>query len=815
MDDGGLKRVFLSYGRADASELADKLAHDLRHHALGQHEHYEVWKDRAEIKSGLPWTHQIVEGLRDAAAMVALLSPHAVRTQGSDPATTDSVCLDEIAYARFGAKKPIVPAMAVPCEPPFEIFRLDHVDFTGWTEPAKYPAALERLLDGLRAALSGQPRYRRWDGRLQPLDFDVFLGAKRRDFTGRLWLFDRIRAWLDTDFAQAALLVVGDPGIGKSALVAELVHRNFNGRVLAYHCCQANVPVTLSAGRFVRSVAAMIASRHPSYEQLIEQSPYQEALTESSCNRDPHSGFEIGVLGALNVAGPPAGTGDERRLLVIDALDEGLTVARENAVSIVDVLVGRLDRFPSWLRIMATCRPEVVPLLASLNPEFLEADDPQNVDDLNAYIQDRLAREPLASKVAASGIGPARLVATLGTAAAGNFLYAQQALDGVRDGKLTFAELGTLPSGLSEQYEWFFKRQFGPGSEWPAIKPIFEVLVAAREPIGEHEIAIATGLGIDTDLPPALDAIASYLRVTDDAPVTRQLFHRSLIEWLTARARTHRLHAIDGHRKLAAGLWSDYSTNRLALPPYLQRNFADHVAEAAAHAAPPERIVLQNRLATFVLDPLVQQQCAVNPFGMNSSLAIALSTVARGPARESAAVLLEVARGWELFRRDRLEPKRLFELARAGLLTPADRGEPFDCDVETEIQLYSVDQPWTAAAKLMAAWLAREVRPQSADAMRRSARTGTDLDERVDAEFEHRAAAFPPIAQRVGEQRVAEVFRIAGEHDRFEEVVNPSMLYEGNQPPPGSTRPMPTAFTGTGRCGRFCGPSHAIAMRAG
>src|SRR5262245_45100221 len=498
MDDGGLKRVFLSYGRADASALADKLAHDLRHHTIGAHDRYEVWKDRAESKSGLPWTSQIVEGLRSAAAMIALLSPHAVRTQGSDPTATDSVCLDEIAYARFAAKKPIVPAMAVPCEPPFEIFRLDHVDFTGWMEAARYPAALERLLEGLQAALSGQPRYRKWDGRLQPLDFDVFLGSKRRDFTGRVWLFDRIQSWLDADFAQSTLLIVGDPGIGKSALVAELVHRNFNGRVLAYHCCQANVPVTLSAGRFVRSIAAMIASRHPAYELLIEQSPYLEALTESNCDRDPHSGFEIGILGALNVTGPPPGTSDRRRLLLIDALDEGLTVARENAESIVDLLVSRLDRFPAWLAIVATCRPEVVPMLASLNPEFLEADDPQNVDDLNAYIKERLEREPLASKVAAGAATPAALLATLGTAAAGNFLYAQQALDGVRDGKLTFAELGQLPSGLSEQYEWFFKRQFDQGAKWAAIKPIFEVLVAAREPIAAHEIAIATGLDVDT-----------------------------------------------------------------------------------------------------------------------------------------------------------------------------------------------------------------------------------------------------------------------------------------------------------------------------
>ena len=44
MDEPRLKRVFLSYGRADASDLADKLTHDLRHHTIAEHERYEVWK---------------------------------------------------------------------------------------------------------------------------------------------------------------------------------------------------------------------------------------------------------------------------------------------------------------------------------------------------------------------------------------------------------------------------------------------------------------------------------------------------------------------------------------------------------------------------------------------------------------------------------------------------------------------------------------------------------------------------------------------------------------------------------------------------
>src|SRR5207302_4508752 len=49
------------------------------------------------------------------------------------------------------------------------------------------------------------------------------------------------------------------------AIVADLVHRNPGGRILAYHCCQADTRETLRPGRFVRSLAAMIASQLDGY----------------------------------------------------------------------------------------------------------------------------------------------------------------------------------------------------------------------------------------------------------------------------------------------------------------------------------------------------------------------------------------------------------------------------------------------------------------------------------------------------------------------------------------------------------------------
>jgi hypothetical protein len=51
-----------------------------------------------------------------------------------NPTATDSVCLDEIAYAGGARKIPIVPVQVVSCEAPFLIYRLHQIDFRRWTE---------------------------------------------------------------------------------------------------------------------------------------------------------------------------------------------------------------------------------------------------------------------------------------------------------------------------------------------------------------------------------------------------------------------------------------------------------------------------------------------------------------------------------------------------------------------------------------------------------------------------------------------------------------------------------------------------------
>ncbi len=415
-------RLFLSYGRADAEELAERLEADLS--LLG----FDVWRDRRKIRSGKEWDDEIEAGLRTSQLVVAVLTPHAVREE--------SVCRDELAFARFACKLPIVPALAEPCEPPFVIFRLDYIDLTAWRDsPDQYKLGFRRLVDAIQAHLRGEPpRYRRWDDRFPQFDFGPYLYDKRRDFCGREWLFRRIDAWRADRDRHHALLITGDPGIGKSAIVAQLVHLNPGGQVLAYHCCRADTPETLRPGRFIRGLAGMIASQLEAYASQLDDPQVEAALGEARCETDPASAFEEGILNPLHRVPTPAGG---TRYILIDALDEALAV--RDGLSIVTLLSpSRLDRLPGWLRVVATTRkePDVLRRLSGLRAEEIRADEPDNLDDIERFLAHRLGQPGLHERLRASGVSAEEAIRRLREKSGGNFLWTEQALLELESGTL-------------------------------------------------------------------------------------------------------------------------------------------------------------------------------------------------------------------------------------------------------------------------------------------------------------------------------------------------------------------------------------------
>lgn len=571
-------RVFISYGRRDAKELADQLAVDLR--ASG----YDVWQDTCEIVPGDSWQHEIADGLRSAQIVLALMTPHSVRTtrDADSPDHVDSVSLAEISFALFHPPpQPVVPVMVKDCEPPLAIFHLDYVDLRAWSESTdQYQAGLKRLLDGLQAALRGEKRYRSWYHQLDPWDFAAFLHSKRRGFCGRQWLFDRIDAWRMTHRSERALLIKGDPGTGKSAIVAELVHRNPGGQVLAYHCCQWDVPDTLEPWRFVRSIAAMIASQLDAYAAMMRDPGVQEALSPAKCQSDPASALERGVLAPLERLHAPEGG---PRYLLIDALDESLFL-KTGSGTIVDLLASRLDRLPPWLRIVATTRKEkdVLNPLRGRRAEELDTQSPENLEDLRHYIALRLASPNLKQKLTEAEADRDEVARVLCEKGEGNFLYAEQALDGIERDEHQLGRLDALPPGMAGLYVLRFKRQFPDQGSFADAKRLLDVIVAAREPLSEEQIAAATGLDRDEELPIVLRRLSSYVpaRLGPDGLERYAAYHKSLVDWLTRRrGELHSASPKRGHARLAESCWQEYERGVDSMSPYAVAHLPAHLLE--------------------------------------------------------------------------------------------------------------------------------------------------------------------------------------------------------------------------------------------
>lgn len=590
--------VFISYGRRDSSQLAARIAEDLRKSG------YQVWIDTSAIRPGESWQHEITAGLKSSRLVVALLSPHSVRSRddGTAGEGPDSVCLSEIALALFGnPRKPVIPVMGLPCEPPLSIYHFDYIDLTHWSESESlYRAGIERLLTYLGEMLADRPpRYRNWFHFLQPWDFAAFLHEKRKGFTGREWLFKEIDEWRSKATGSRFLLITGDPGIGKSAIVAHLVHHNASGQVVAYHCCQADTRATLEPWRFVRSIAAMLASRFVDYARQVDSPAIREILGEEKCRQDPGSALERGILAPLAGISPPS---DGVRYLLIDALDESL--AGNISGNIVDMLASRADRFPDWLRIVATTRkePAVLRRFKGKPTREIQADDPSNIEDLRRYIHDIMASPEFSSLVrenianSADGEGLHEIASALAEKSCGNFLYVKQALSGLSEAlrekrlaSLSIGDILAMPQGLAGMYEQFFHAKFGNNMVlFSQVRGLLEVVCAAKEPLCARDLAPASGFLSNADFAEAWRMVAQFLpeRVNPGKDSVYRPFHKSLVDWLTSTTTMmdseFGVEVMKGHQRLAEAGWNRYLTSPESMGPYFLRYLPHHLSKVQA-----------------------------------------------------------------------------------------------------------------------------------------------------------------------------------------------------------------------------------------
>lgn len=309
--------------------------------------------------------------------------------------------------------------------------------------------------------------------------FHALIREKTRNFVGRDFVFASIHNHLaDPAFPSGYIQIIGEPGIGKTALLARLVETT--GYLHHFNIATQNIR---SAQAFLENVCTQLID--------VYQLPYNALPARATQD----SGFLVELLEAAAQQ-----TRFSPVVLLIDALDEA-------EVAVASERVNRLylpDTLPDRVHVIATTRPEDDVRLRSttLREIFIREDDPHNQEDVRQYVRNYLAehRDTMRERLSQWGVSEDEFVDVISTRSEGNFMYLVLVLNDIRDGEITAAHVGgsiyKLPAGLRLYYRehWRIVGERDSATFEACDKKVVCQLAAARKPVSIDQLMVWTGL---------------------------------------------------------------------------------------------------------------------------------------------------------------------------------------------------------------------------------------------------------------------------------------------------------------------------------
>ena len=313
-------------------------------------------------------------------------------------------------------------------------------------------------------------------------------GDHPKPFHCRQWVFAKIVHILDQRSADkiqtsniSGILVVGEPGAGKTALTSELVrspaNRDLSGRILASHFIDFFRPESHCVSAFVLHLIDQLKSSKliENYSEKLRRDDMAEWIQPERIRTHPDESFQRCVLfPLLEIDTPP-----RNLLLVVDSLDE--PGQPEESAGIAELLANHHHLLPPWLLLLVTMRRSNKQLIRSFTGfKKIQLDQVKRgsvVRDVQHYILARLEADAALRRHLTRETAP--ILNMLHIKSHGCFLYVESVLDGVADGSVLLRDIPEIPGTLNGLYLWLCQRLF-TRRNWNKIHPILSIVMAAR-----------------------------------------------------------------------------------------------------------------------------------------------------------------------------------------------------------------------------------------------------------------------------------------------------------------------------------------------
>lgn len=327
-------------------------------------------------------------------------------------------------------------------------------------------------------------------------DLSWLITAKTEGFVGREWFFERLTRFREhcRERPQGGYFVVyGDPGIGKTSLLAETVRRL--GSVHHFNIRRRDEAKTET---FLENLCAQMVLRFGLPYPVLPQETTRDGGTLAK------------ILGEVSARIGPDGPPE---VFAVDALDEAESIGLPgvNPLFLPSYLPPRIVFLLTSQRLAR--EPELRCELDVLN---IDSSSPENQADIVQHLRQRFPHPKIQAYLAAKQKPEAELLERLIERSEGNFMYLHCVLTELEQKGPDFPELGELPVGLDGYYKSHWERmRVRDGEEVQRIKvKILLALAVTTEPMSPESISGMSGVADQQTLISVLREWRPFLRRT-------------------------------------------------------------------------------------------------------------------------------------------------------------------------------------------------------------------------------------------------------------------------------------------------------------